>query len=236
MIKKYSDPFEQACWDYYLGNKKATIKIISNKADDEIVPVKYFFRTLKEMPELEKIALNLCQGEILDIGAGSGCHSLELAKNEYSVHLLEIRKGLVELHREQGIKHIYHTDIFDFKEKPFDTLLLLMNGIGLAQDLNGLNKFLAHSKSILKPGGQILLDSSDLMYLYQEDDGSIKINLNEGYYGEVEYRFDYKNLAGDIFKWLYVDFSTLSAYADQQGFNCELIYEDDHYNYLARLF
>ena len=165
---------------------------------------------------------------LIDISAGSGCHSLELVKKEHSVNLLEIRKGLVELLLEQGINNIYHADIFKFEEKQFDKLLMLMNGIGMVQDLNGLDRFLAHSKSILKPGGQILMDSSDLMYLYQEDDGSIRINLNEGYYGEVEYRFVYENLIGDLFKWLYVDFSTLSAYADQQGFNCELIYEDDH--------
>ena len=236
MNKVYQDPFEQACWDYYLGDKDATIKIISNKAEDEIVPVKYFFRELNEMPEIEKIALDLCQGEILDIGAGSGCHSLELIKKGYIVNALEIKKGLTDLLILRGIKKVYHSDIFKFSDKQFDTLLLLMNGIGLVEDLNGLDRFLSHVKLILQPGGQILMDSSDLMYLYQEEDGSIKINLNEGYYGEVEYKFVYNNQSGDLFKWLYVDFSTLTEYADKNGFICELIYEDDHYNFLARLY
>jgi len=235
-MNKYIDPFVQACWDYYLGDKEANIQIISNKADDEIVPVSYFFREFDEMPYLEKIAMDSCQGEILDIGAGSGCHSIELDKRGHPVSLLEIRKGLVELIIDRGIKDVYHDDIFKFTDRQFDTLLLLMNGIGLVQDLNGLDKFLAHSKYLLHPGGQILLDSSDLMYLYQEDDGSIRINLNDEYYGEVEYKFVYKNLSGEFFKWLYVDFSTLSAYADKNKFNCDLIYEDDHYNYLARLY
>lgn len=226
----------QACWNYYLGDKDATIKITSNKADDEIVPIAYFFRELDEMPQIEKVALDLCRGEILDIGAGSGCHSLELDERGFSVGLLEIRKGLVDLLSDRGIKNVYSGDIFKFADKQFDTLLLLMNGIGLVQDLNGLDKFLAHSKSLLNPGGQILLDSSDLMYLYQDDDGSIKINLNDAYYGEVQYKFVYKNLSGKFFKWLYVDFSTLEAYAEKNKFNCELIYEDEHYNYLARLY
>ena len=235
MNKVYQDPFEQACWDYYLGDKDATIKIISNKAEDEIVPIKYFFRELNEMPEIEKIALDLCQGEILDIGAGSGCHSLELIKKGYIVNALEIKKGLTDLLTQRGIKKVYHSDIFKFSDKQFDTLLLLMNGIGLVQDLNGLDRFLALAKTILKAGGQILIDSSDLMYLYQEEDGAVRINLNEGYYGEVEYKFVYNNLPGDLFRWLYVDFSTLSEYADKNRFSCELINEDDHYNYLARL-
>lgn len=210
MKKIYTDPFEQAFWDYYLGDKDATIKIISNKAEDEIVPIKYFFRELNEMPEIEKMALDICQGEILDIGAGSGCHSLDLIKRGYIVNALEIRKGLAELLTERGIKKVYHSDILKFGNKQFETLLLLMNGIGLVQDLCSLDKFLFHAKSILKPGGQVLMDSSDLMYLYKEKDGSIRINLNEGYYGEVEYKFVYNNLSGDLFRWLYVDFSTLS--------------------------
>ena len=236
MNKTYPDPFEQACWDYYLGDKEATIKIVSNKADDEIVPVSYFFREFNKMPQIEKLALDLCQGDILDIGAGSGCHSLELIKKGHLVSGLEIKKGLTELLAEQGLNNIYNADIFEFDDKHFDTLLLLMNGIGLVKDLDGLNRFLAKTRSILKPGGQILMDSSDLMYLYQEEDGSLKINLNERYYGEVEYKFVYRNKSGDLFKWLYVDFSTLSEYADKNGFRCELIYEDDHYNYLAKLF
>jgi len=236
MTKKYSDPFEQACWDYYHGEKDAAIRIISNKADDETVPVEYFFRTLSEMPEIEKKALDLCQGEILDIGAGSGCHSIELLKRNHMVSALEIKKGIAELLTERGIKEVYHTDIFKFSRKKFDTLLLLMNGIGIVKDLNGLDRFFNHIRSILKPGGQILLDSSDLMYLYQEGDGSIRINLNEGYYGQVEYKFVYNNQSGELFKWVFVDFTTLSEYAHNNGFNCELIFEDDQYNFLARLF
>lgn len=236
MKGKYTDPFEKACWDYYLGDRDTTIKIISNKADDEIVPVKYFFRELNEMPEIEKKALDLCQGEILDIGAGSGCHTLELLNRKHLASALEIKKGITELLIKRGIKEVFHSDIFKFNNKQFNTLLLLMNGIGIVQDLRGLDRFFSHTRSILKPGGQILLDSSDLMYLYQEEDGSIRINLNEGYYGEVEYKFVYKNQSGELFKWLYVDFSTLSEYAFKNGFNCELIFEDEHFNFLARLF
>ncbi len=236
MKKIYTDPFEQACWNYYLGDKDATIKIISNKAEDEIVPVKYFFRALNEMPEIEKIALNHCQGEILDIGAGSGCHSLELIKKGYIVNVLEIRKGFADLLTKRGVKNVWQTDIFIFTDKKFDTLLMLMNGIGLVQDLNGLDRFFIHAKSLLRSGGQVLLDSSDLMYLYKEEEGSIRINLNESYYGEIEYKVEYNGVVGESFKWVYVDYLTLNEHADKNGFNCELLYEDDHYNYLARLY
>jgi hypothetical protein len=131
---------------------------------------------------------------------------------------------------------VLHSDIFSFYGQRFDTLLMMMNGIGFTINFEGLQKFLVHAKSILNPGGQILLDSSDLLFLYEEEDGSYKIDLNENYYGEVEYQVEYKGILEEPFKWLFVDFSNLAYYAEEAGFRSELIYEDEHYNYLARLY
>ena len=89
---------------------------------------------------------------------------------------------------------------------------------------------------MLKPGGQILMDSSDLLYLYQEEDGSVSLDLSENYYGEVEYQVEYKGVKGEPFKWVFVDFSNLSYFADQAGFRIELLFEDENFNYLARLY
>jgi len=231
-----SDPYEQAFWDYYKGNKNAVIKILSNKGDDETVPVKYFFRSYKKMPEVEQMALSLCSGKVLDIGAGSGCHSLILQEKGYDITALDFSLGLTSLMKERGLNKVICKDIFKYNSDKFDTLLLLMNGIGLVGDLNGLSTFLNHSKTILNNGGQIILDSCDLMYLYKEPDGSVKINLNEAFYGEVEYQFEYNGIKGESFKWLFVDFSTLNEYASQNGYNCELIFEDENHQYLGRLY
>ncbi len=232
----FSDPYEQALWDYFNGERKASLIIHSNKGEDETVPVKYFFRNFNEMPDLEKKALSLCSGKVLDIGAGSGCHSLILQEKGYDVTALDFRVGLSDLMKARGLKKVLNDDIYKFQSEKFDTLLMLMNGIGLVGDLDGLADFLKHSRKLLNKGGQILLDSSDLMYVYQQDDGSVKINLNEAYYGEVEYQFEYKGINGEPFKWLFVDFSTLSEYASQYGFYCELVLEDENHQYLARLY
>jgi len=232
----YSDPYEQACWDFHYGNEEATLIIHSNKGEDDFVPVKYFFRDFEKMPLLEQKALDLCSGKVLDIGAGTGCHSLFLQSNGLDETALEFRPGMAELMKTRGLKKVICEDIFKFHSEKFDTLLLLMNGIGLVRDLTGLSRFLTHSRNILNKGGQILLDSSDLMYMYQEDDGSVKINLNEAYYGEVEYQFEYNGIKGEPFRWLFVDLSTLSEYADQHGFQCELVLEDENHQYLARLY
>ncbi|HJN05098.1 MAG TPA: methyltransferase domain-containing protein [Bacteroidales bacterium] len=234
--KPMHDPFEKAFNDYVAGNDKANIIVHCNKGDDEIIPVSYFFRKYEEMPELEKIALGLCSGKILDIGAGSGSHSLYLQDKDFDVTALDIRSGFVDIMKKRGVKDVIHSDVFDYKGNKFDTLLMLMNGIGFTQNFYGLSAFLRFAKKLLKPSGQIILDSSDLMYLYKEDDGSYVINLNEDYYGEVEYIIEYMGTKGEPFSWLYVDFDNLSLYAEEAGFNCKKIFEDNHYNYLASLF
>lgn len=230
------NPFEQAFTDYFNGDKKATVIVHNTKGDDELMSVQYFFRSFKEMPELEQKALSQCSGSVLDIGAGSGIHALYLQDKGYDITALDIRPGFVNVMKKRGIKKVVLSDIFQYKENRFDTLLMMMNGIGFAINFEGLKKFLIHAKTLLKPGGQIILDSADLLFLYEEEDGSYLIDLNESYYGEVEYQVEYKGILEEPFKWLFVDFSNLSQYAEEAGFRSELLFEDDHHNYLARLY
>ena len=234
-FKKSTDPLENAFFDYYGGNEHAEIIVHSNKSDTEVVPVAYFFREYNNMPQLEQKAMALCSGEILDVGAGSGSHTLFLQQNGKSSTALEIKAGLAELMQKRGIQKVINSDIYNYRALKYDTLLLLMNGIGFTGDFNGLQEFLQHAKSLLNPGGQIILDSSDILYLYEQEDGAYMINLNEEYYGEVEYQFEYQGIIGERFKWLFVDFNSLLQYAMQEGFECEMVYEDEHFNYLAVL-
>jgi SAM-dependent methyltransferase len=231
-----NDPFEKAFFDYLEGDKSAEITVHCNKGDDEVIPISYFFRDYDKMPQLEKEALKLCIGSILDIGAGSGIHSLHLQNIGNEITALDIKPGFVKVMKKRGLSNVIQSDIFDFNKGKFDTLLMLMNGIGFTKNFDGLSVFLKQAKELLLPGGQLLLDSSDLLYLYEDDDGSYSINLNDRYYGEVEYIIEYKEALGKAFDWLYIDFDNLSLHAEQAGFRCELIFDDDHYNYLARLY
>ena len=45
----------------------------------------------------------------------------------------------------------------------------------------------------------------------------------------------YKDILGESFDWLYIDFQTLSLYATENGFQAELVKEGKHYDYLAKL-
>lgn len=217
--------------DYLSGRRKGNFVVHSGIAEDEIVPVGYFFRGTGEMPAIERRALELCRGKVLDVGAAAGCHSLVLQNRGLDVYPVDISEGAVEVMKKRGLHRARRLDFFKMKHEKYDTLLLLMNGIGICGTLQRLNNFFGRARRLLSPGGQILMDSSDLVYMY---DGHPPASHN-GYYGEVEYRMQYGKITGAPFPWVFVDFGTLSATAKHHGFVCQKIMDGTHFDYLARL-
>ena len=230
-----ADPLGEALCEYFFKNKKnLNISVFSSISEEDFIPVQYLFRTYNEMPEIEKIALNSCFGRVLDVGCGSGIHSLYLQSKGINVKSIDISKGAIEVCKAQNLD-AEQLDFYTLREEKFDSLLFLMNGIGIAGEINNLATFFKQCKALLNPGGQVLLDSSDIIYMYEESDGSYQINLNDSYYGEVEYITKYKNALSNPFKWLFIDFANLSSHAEQNGFKCELVVEGTHYDFLAKL-
>ncbi len=230
------DVIGTALLDYHKGNYTEDIKTFSSLEEEDVIPLPYLFRTYEEMPILEQKAINLCGGSVLDIGCGAGSHSLHLQKKGHDVTALDSSKGAIKVCSDRGILNTVQSTILDYNAMKFDTLLLLMNGIGIAGKLNNLGAYLNHFKTLLAPNGQILLDSSDIIYMFeQDDDGGYWTPGNVDYYGEVTFEMSYKNSKGAPFNWLYVDFKTLSQYTKKHNFNCELVSEGAHYDYLAKL-
>lgn len=210
--------------------------MFSSQFDEDEIPVRTLFRTEKQMSPLERTALQLASGRILDVGAGSGCHSLALQAAGKEVEAIDISPLSVEAMRRRGVGQAMQANLFsDSFCGAYDTLLMLMNGSGIIGRLENLPAFFRKAKQLLRPGGSILMDSSDLRYLYEDEDGSFVIDIAGDYYGEVDFRMQYKQVEGDPFDWLYIDFQTLSLYAAQNGFTAELVKEGKHYDYLARL-
>lgn len=225
----------QAISDYYRTGKAGKLRVLSSMFYEDEIPVPTLFRTFGEMPRLEQKAIELCRGRVLDVGAGSGCHSLVLMERGLDVTAIDISQLSVDVMRERGINALnvnYFDETFNGK---FDTLLFAMNGIGIVGKVERLEQFFRSARRLLAPGGQLLLDSSDISYVFMNDDGSMDINLAAGYYGEIDYKMRYKNITGEPFDWLYIDFGTLSMYAEEHGFSCEKCLDGEHYDYLARL-
>ena len=177
----------------------------------------------------------MAQGKILDVGAGSGCHSLALKQMGKESVAIDISPLSVEVMQARGLDARL-VNLFDthFAER-FDTILMLMNGSGIIGRVENFGDFFQRMKLLLNPGGCILMDSSDLRYLFEEEDGSFVVDLAGDYYGQLDFQMQYKQIKGEAFDWLYVDFNTLNLYASQYGFKAELVKEGSHYDYLAKL-
>lgn len=232
------DPLGHALLAYQQGQLSATLAVHSSVADEEVLPAAYFFRSLWEMPELERTALEQCQGRVLDLGGGAGCHALELQTRGFVVKSVDISPGAVAVMQQRGVREVACHDLFDpalAQGEKFDTLLMLMNGLGLVGTLAGLERFLLHAKSLLNPGGQILATSSDISYMYEDEDGALVFDLNGPYYGEVTYSMQYGTEQGAEFGWIFADPGLLQDCATAAGYEVEFLEEDEHQQYLVRL-
>lgn len=230
------DPMGAAISDYFNHRRADRLRVFSSQFEEDVIPVKELFRNIQSMPVLERTALQMATGRILDVGAGSGCHALALQEMGKEVCAIDISPLSVEVMKQRGVNNVRLTNLFDetFTET-FDSVLMLMNGSGIIGKLSNMPDFFRRMKCILRPGGCIWMDSSDLRYLFEEEDGSIVIDLAGDYYGEIDFQMQYKDVKGEPFDWLYVDFQTLSLYAAEYGFKAELVKEGKHYDYLAKL-
>jgi SAM-dependent methyltransferase len=231
------DLFGKAILDFQTNNTPENIITETSISEADEMSIAYLFRNYPEMPKLEQKALELATGKVLDVGCGAGSHSLSLQNDRnLEVTSIDISPNAIQACQLRGLKNAKVQDIMTLKNVKFDTILILMNGTGIFKTLKETPRFLQKLKSLLHPNGQILLDSSDLIYMFDHDeDGKYEIPAN-GYYGELTFTISYKNETETPFPWLYLDFNTLQNAAFNNGLHCELIEVGEHYDYLARLF
>lgn len=225
------DVLGSALRDYFHGNTSDKLMLHTSYGDLEEMPVEVFFREPDDFPELEHIALALCDGRTLDVGAGAGSHALYLQERGFDVTALELSSGACSVMRQRGVRTVLQRDFFDYREGGYDTLLFLMNGIGLAGTVAGLSSLLKHCRTLLRQGGQLLFDSSDITYLYS--DGSV--DKPHGYFGEIHYQYEYRGVTGPPFNWLFIDQEMLTRIARMEGWVVQVVFEDENDQYLARM-
>lgn len=228
------DPLGAMLLDYLDGRNDACVEVDSTTLEMWTMTGKTMFRDYLEMDGLERSALKLCTGKILDVGAGSGCHSLHLQQENKKVDALEISPGCIQVMARRGVKSIIQQNLFSLKKKKYTTILMLMNGLGICGTLDGCNLFLQFIKTILAKDGQVIADSTDLESLY-EDAGKYDI-ADDGYHGETEFIMKYRDNRSEPFSWLYIDYNTLAALVNFNGLQCEQIATAGGGRYLARIF
>ena len=229
------DLMGRAIWDYFQNENPEDLQTETSISELDELPVDYLFRDFEEMNKIEQKALKLAFGKVLDIGAGAGSHSLYLQnERKLDVVALDISPKSIEVCQLRGIQKAVAQNMLEFSGETFDTVLLLMNGTGIFQSLNVIDIYLQKLHSLLDKNGQILIDSTDILYMFdQDEDGGVLIPAN-GYYGELDYVVHYKNESEDPIKWLYLDFNTLQNAAANNGFKIEMILQDED-SYLAKL-
>ena len=228
------DPMGRAIAEYWKNKTAERLRVFSPMFEEDEIPLTTLFRSYEDMPEIERKALDMAKGKVLDVGAGSGCHSLVLQERGLDVTAIDISPLSVETMKERGVKKVLEQDFFTL-EGQFDTILMLMNGIGIVGTLERMPKFFKQLDKILAPGGQVLCDSSDISYVFETEDGIIELPDDMSYYGEHSFRMQYKDTIGEPFNWLYIDSDTLRQKAGRNRYAVEVVAEGEHYDYLARI-
>ncbi len=231
-----NDIFGKALQDYQDGKNKGDLLVHSDIAETEILPLPYLFRDFTQMPKIEQMALKKANGRILDVGCGAGSHLLYLQEQGLEVVGLDKSPGAIHVCQQRGVEKLILGDFFTLNNySKFDTLLFLMNGIGIIGSLQHLNTFFTLMDTWLQPGGQVLFDSCDVLYMYknEEDDGFWV--PDDHYYGEVAYQFEYLKEKTEIFPWIFIDFNTFKRAAMHHGYTCTLLQESSNFEYLARI-
>lgn len=224
----------RAIADYYKIGTADKLRVFSPMFEEDEIPLETLFRKYEDMPAIERKALDMAKGKTLDVGAGSGCHSLVLQQRGVDVTAIDISPLSVETMKSRGVKNAIEQDFFTLKEQ-YDTILMLMNGIGIVGTLERLPVFFHHLDKILAPGGQLICDSSDIRYVFEDENGMMEVPKEMDYYGEQSFRLQYKDTIGDLFPWLYVDANTLKQVAKENGYEVDVVAEGEHYDYLAKI-
>ena len=228
------DPMGRSIADYWKNKKADRLRVFSPMFEEDEIPLTTLFRQHKNMSKIDQKALNMATGKTLDVGAGSGCHSLVLQEKGFDVTAIDISPLSVETMKGRGVKKVIKQNFFTL-EGQYDTILMLMNGIGIVGTLERMPEFFRRLDKILAPGGQVLCDSSDISYIFVGEDGMIDIPDDMVYYGELSFQMQYKDTIGEPFDWLYIDADTLKEQAAKNDYIVEIVEEGEHYDYLARI-
>lgn len=227
--------FEKALYDFWITKKNVKFKVISSLGDTVIYDAAYFYRSYNKMPELEKLALTFASGNVLDLGAGVGTHAVVLQEKGLGVEAMELSPVFCDILNKRGIKKVVNQNLFDTKLKNFDTIYALMNGLGMAGKYSNLEKFLSKVYTMLNKGGVFITDSTDISYLFDDENDCNEYALEYGFYGNITYTVKLKNLVDEPFDWLFCGFNHLLPIAQKVGFKIKLLQEGPHNSYLVEL-
>jgi SAM-dependent methyltransferase len=228
-------PLAHALRAYQDGRNDARLVIRTDLGTREEWPVSLFFRTADEFPPLEREALRHCGRRVIEVGAGAGPHALALQREGHEVLAVESLPEIAGLLAERGVEKVTIRPLDDIAARTADTVLMLMNGLGLAGTLEGLQHMLKSAARLLAPEGRIVADSTDPRHFLEIDEGEPAFGQDGRYGGEVQFQIEFDGAKGAPFPFLYVDAATLANHASKAGLTLSAAYPFESGTYLAIL-
>jgi len=227
-----NDVIGQCIWIYHFQGQECEIELIIDGRRDAPMFSSHFFRTEKEMNEAERLALKKCRGRILDVGAGAGCHALLLQEQGFEVAAVERSELSCSVMQARGVHKVLQADVMSLDSGKYDTILLLMNGFGIAGNEDGLVDLLSHLKSLLAEGGRIIGDSTDIRYFKEK---SAYVDVASGAPCEVEFEVRWEGKT-QVFPWIYPDEVLLEVLAEEAGLQYRTLMHSDDYHFLCEIY
>jgi SAM-dependent methyltransferase len=226
------DILGKAMFRHYFEKAPCKIELSIDGLQQDAMDSEYFFRSVAGMNDAELEALQRCRGRVLDVGGGAGCHALLLQERGFEVVVVERSELSCTVMKARGVVEVLQSDIMALSGQKFDTILLLMNGFGIAGTEDGLVDLLLHLKSLLAPGGCIMGDSTDIRYFKEEQDC---VDLAAGNFSEVQFEARLDN-DSQRFPWIYPDETLLQVLAEEAGLRCRTLLHTDEYHFLCEMY
>ena len=224
-------PLERALRAHMDGSLDGSLSVVTDDGGEQELLVNLFFREGGDLLPADRAALALCRGRVLDVGAGAGALALPLQAAGHEVTALELLPGAVAVLGARGVRDAQLGDLWAFRpDRPYDTVLALMNGTAAAGTLAGLVPLLRALSVPLAKGGQVLLDSTDL-----GEEGHPSKRPDGRYVGELQYQLEYAGERGPPFPQLFVDPVRLANAAAEAGLVAEIVWRREEGEFLMRL-
>jgi 2-polyprenyl-3-methyl-5-hydroxy-6-metoxy-1,4-benzoquinol methylase len=239
LTKAAMEPFGKALKAYFQGNHEAMVVIERDDGYRDEHPVEYYFRDENQFSLIEKMALDTCEGKILDLGAGVGPHALVLQEKGFEIDALDINRQACQIMHQRGVNNVVSSSVFDLKDVKYDTILSLGRSLGFVGDLAGFEQFLNFAETITTSNGQILFDATDIRN--PKDRATIHLNYQKNniadgrYLGEIRFYIEYQGVKGEIFKMLQLDPDALAKCCKGTNWDQSIIKQTPDGQYLARL-
>ena len=206
-LKPEEDPFGQGLLAQFKG--RGVLEIVER--DDGYIDAMNcgtYFSEYEDWPSVEKKAMDLVKGKVLDVGCGAGRHSLYLQNRGFDVTGIDISPLAIEVCKLRGLKKtkVVPIEDLDFAPGSFDTVIMMGNNFGLFGNFKKAQRLLRKLHRMTSDDALIIADTRDP---YKTDNPAHieyhKANKEKGRMGgQVRIRVRFKKYVGKWFDYLMV--------------------------------